>query len=73
MRNHGFFWGDKMRETVNRQDLLKEMSEYRASLVIRQAIELLESDGFHFYKGRRKVEIPQEYIYKVLGRKIQNA
>ena len=61
-----------MRETVNRKYLLKDMSSYKASLVINRAIDLLVKDGFSFYQGRRNVEIPQEYIFKVLGRKIQN-
>lgn len=61
-----------MRETVNRKDLLKEMSSYKASIVMNKAIDLLVKDGFSFYQRKRKVEIPQEYIFKVLGRKIQN-
>lgn len=61
-----------MRETVNRIDLLKEMSYYKSGIVIKKAVELLAEDGFDFYRGRRNVEIPQEYIYKVLGRKIKN-
>lgn len=61
-----------MRDTVNVKDLMKEMSEYKARKIMRQAIELLIEDGFCFYKGQRNIEIPQEYIYRVLGRKIQN-
>ncbi|EQB7810677.1 MULTISPECIES: DUF3173 family protein [Streptococcus] len=61
-----------MRDTVNKRDLLKEMSAYRASQVIKLAKEKLIEDGFLFYEKRRSVEIPQEYIYKVLGRKIEN-
>ncbi|MBZ2068795.1 DUF3173 domain-containing protein [Streptococcus sanguinis] len=61
-----------MRDTVNKQDLLHEMSDYKARKVIQQAVDLLVKDGFSFYKNQRKVEIPQEYIYKILGRKIYN-
>ncbi|AXQ77782.1 DUF3173 domain-containing protein [Streptococcus chenjunshii] len=61
-----------MRDTVNKQDLLKEMSDYRASKVINQAKALLVADGFEFYRKQRKAEIPQDYIFKVLGRKIHN-
>ncbi|MEY8462189.1 DUF3173 family protein [Streptococcus merionis] len=60
-----------MKNTVNRSDLLKEMSAYQAGQVIRKAVDLLVADGFEFYRGKRKVEIPQEYIYKVLGRRIE--
>ena len=48
------------------------MSDYKARKVIQQAVDLLVKDGFSFYKNQRKVEIPQEYIYKILGRKIYN-
>lgn len=61
-----------MRDTVNKQDLLNEMSDYKARKVLKQAIDLLVQDGFSFYRNQRKVEIPQEYIYRILGRKIQN-
>ncbi|HFQ3425905.1 DUF3173 family protein [Streptococcus equi] len=61
-----------MRDTVNKYDLLKEMSNYKASQVIRLARAKLVEDGFVFYEKQRNVEIPQEYIYKVLGRKIEN-
>ncbi|MCY7018142.1 DUF3173 domain-containing protein [Streptococcus sanguinis] len=63
---------ETMRDTVNKQDLLHEMSDYKARKVIQQAVDLLVKDGFSFYKNQRKVEIPQEYIYKILGRKIYN-
>lgn len=61
-----------MRDTVNCQDLKKEMSEYKARKVIKLAKKLLVEDGFLFYDKQRNVEIPQEYIYKILGRKIEN-
>ena len=63
---------ETMRDTVNKQYLLHEMSDYKARKVIQQAVDLLVKDGFSFYKNQRKVEIPQEYIYKILGRKIYN-
>lgn len=61
-----------MRDTVNKQDLMQEMSEYRANKVMRQAKMLLVADGFLFYDRQRKAEIPQDYIFKVLGRKVEN-
>ncbi|HEN0128881.1 TPA: DUF3173 family protein [Streptococcus agalactiae] len=61
-----------MRDTVNKQDLLKEMSAYKARKVIKLAKEKLIEDGFTIYEKQRNLEIPQEYIYKVLGRNIEN-
>ncbi|MGT2888363.1 DUF3173 domain-containing protein [Streptococcus didelphis] len=61
-----------MRDTVNKGDLLKEMSSYKASQVIKLAKEKLVEDGFVIYENQRNVEIPQEYIFKILGRKIEN-
>ncbi|ESR10129.1 DUF3173 domain-containing protein [Streptococcus iniae] len=61
-----------MRATVNKQDLLKEMSEYHATQVMKMAKQKLVEDGFLIYDRKRNIEIPQEYIYKVLGRKIEN-
>ncbi|MFU2223172.1 DUF3173 family protein [Streptococcus pluranimalium] len=61
-----------MRDTVNCQDLKNEMSDYKARQVIKLAKKLLVEDGFLFYDKQRNAEIPQEYIYKVLGRKIEN-
>ncbi|GAA5348790.1 DUF3173 family protein [Streptococcus uberis] len=61
-----------MRDTVNKQDLLKEMSAYKAGKVIKMAKEKLIEDGFTIYEKQRNIEIPQEYIYKILGRNIEN-
>ncbi|EPU19243.1 hypothetical protein BOVMAS18_14430 [Streptococcus uberis] len=61
-----------MRDTVNKQDLLKEMSAYKARKVIKMAKEKLIEDGFTIYEKQRNIEIPQEYIYKILGRNIEN-
>lgn len=61
-----------MKDTVNKQDLLKEMSNYRAKQVMSLARKMLVEDGFLIYDKKRNIEIPQEYIYKVLGRKIEN-
>ncbi|EPV86459.1 DUF3173 family protein [Streptococcus agalactiae] len=61
-----------MRDTVNKQDLLKEMSAYKAGKVIKMAKEKLIEDGFTIYEKQRNIEIPQEYIYKILGRYIEN-
>lgn len=61
-----------MRDTVNKQDLLKEMSAYKAGKVIKMAKEKLIEDGFTIYEKQRNIEIPQEYIYKTLGRNIEN-
>lgn len=61
-----------MRDTVNKQDLLKEMSDYKARKVIKMAKEKLIEDGFTIYEKQRNIEIPQEYIYKILGRNIEN-
>lgn len=61
-----------MRDTVNKHDLLKEMSAYKARKVIKMAKEKLIEDGFTIYEKQRNIEIPQEYIYKILGRNIEN-
>lgn len=61
-----------MRDTVNKKDLMNEMSDYHAGLVIKKAVDLLVADGYEFYRGKRKVEVPQDYIFRVLGRRVEN-
>lgn len=53
-----------MRETVNRKDLLKEMSSYKASLVINETIELFVQDDCPVYKTRKNIEIRSQNIDK---------
>lgn len=61
-----------MRPTVNRCDLLKEMSPYKAKKVLSMARQKLVEDGYEFYRDSRNLEIPQEYIFKILGRYVAN-
>ena len=54
-----------MRDTVNVKDLMKEMSEYKARKIMRQAIELLIEDGFCFYKGTCRRNRSIAHLFRV--------